>query len=151
MKKRDQFVFHTRLSPQEVTELLPDQVKAYTAAIDSEIRYCETSDGFAIGLGRVSHHAGYWYNATIDAIDGLTVISGKIEYDDPFGGKTPWYEWLGMILLISLFSIPIALCFIGVRLYRLIKRIPKDKTEAEKLVELMTRYMNCTLVEENDE
>lgn len=162
MKKPSSFVFNTSLSPQKLLSQLPEALREYNAVTDhpwSELRYEIPERGqnrFRIGIERAGHsNGGYWYCATMEETEAGCRITGNIvfnpdENDVSQGSEETLGDKIQAGLLCVLLLIPLILFYIGYGiylLYRRIRNLPKELTKEEKLVDFLTKHLDCQLTE----
>ena len=132
---------------------------AHTAAYSDGIFYYfddymvkRVNDEIHFGVARGGHSGGYWYIPTITERDGKTEFRGTIQYIGPGsesqGGIRKLIDWvelvLGMIVVL-----PIAALVLAYRFFDgLIRKLrgcpkPKEKTNEERLLDLMVNYFGC--------
>ena len=154
------FAFETSLSAKQLFDRLPEVLREYNA-IDpeslSDLRWeipCESKNRFRIGIERAGHsNGGYWYCATIEEAEHGSRITGNVvfnpdENDISQGPEETLWDKIQFVLLFVLLLIPIILFWIGFRIYRWIRHIPKELSKEELLVHFMTRYLSCRLTEQ---
>lgn len=154
------FAFETPLSAQELFERLPEALREYnTANYDpwTDLRHeipPGSKDRFRIGIERAGHSfGGYWYCATIEEIEQGSRITGNVvfnpdENDISQGPEETLWDKIQFVLLFVLLLIPIILLWIGFRIYKWIRHIPKELSKEELLVQFMTKYLSCHLTEQ---
>ena len=154
------FAFETSLSAKQLFDRLPEALREYNA-IDpeslSDLRWeipGESKNRFRIGIERAGHsNGGYWYCATIDETEHGSRITGNVvfnpdENDISQGPEETLWDKIQFVLLFVLLLIPIILLWIGFRIYKWIRHIPKELSKEELLVHFMTRYLSCRLTEQ---
>lgn len=110
-----------------------------------------TGDEIRFGVARGGHSGGYWFVPTItESGDGLE-LRGEIRYVGPEVNRGPVKKAIDRVgdFLLFLFVLPIVLV---VRVYVFLKwlvskicnrPVPKEKTNEERLFELMENYFDC--------
>lgn len=108
-------------------------------------------DEIHFGVARGGHSGGYWFVPTITELGDKTEFRGKIRYIGPDENQSSLkkiIEHIGNALMFILF-LPIILI---VRIYMLVEWLvrkickrpkPKEKSEEERLFELMENYFGC--------
>ena len=160
MKKPTYFAFETSLSAKQLLDRLPEALKEKNAdnysawdALRSEIPR-GSNNRFRIGVERAGHSlGGYWYCATIEDAEQGSRITGNIvfnpdENDISQGPEETLWDKVQFVLLFVLLLIPIILLWIGFRIYKWIRHIPKELSKEELLVHFMTKYLSCRLTEQ---
>ena len=111
--------------------------------IDDEIHF---------GIARGGHSGGYWFIPTITYLDDRIEFRGKIQYigakDKKRSAFKKMFDGIEEVLLF-VFLLPIVLIVRGYLLVEwLVRKIcnrpkPKEKTNKERLFDLMKNYFNC--------
>ena len=161
MKKPTYFAFETSLSARQLFDRLPEAIKEKNAnnysawdALRYEIPH-ESKNRFRIGIEWAGHsNGGYWYCATIDETETGSRITGNVvfnpdENDISQGPEETLWDKIQFVLLFVLLLIPIILLWIGFRIYKWIRHIPKELSKEELLVQFMTKYLYCRLTEQH--
>ena len=113
--------------------------------IDEEIRF---------GVARGGHSGGYWFVPTITDLGETMEFRGKIQYvgpDDNRGLFKKAIDGIGEFLLLILI-LPIVLVIRGYMFIEwLVRKIfnrpkPKEKTNEERLFDLMENYFGCVVI-----
>ena len=109
-------------------------------------------DEILFGVARGGHFGGYWFVPTITDLGNSIEFRGKIQYIGPNSNDGPIKKAIAKVdeFLLLVLLLPLALVF---WLYRfiewLIRKIcnrpkPKEKTNKERLFDLMVNYFGCT-------
>ena len=108
-------------------------------------------DEIHFGVARGGHSGGYWFIPTITDLGDRLEFRGKIRYIGPNHNSSTikkTIDGIGEFLLFVLL-LPI---FLVIKIYTLMERLvrkicnrpkPKEKTDEEKLYELMENYLGC--------
>lgn len=109
-------------------------------------------DEIHFGIARGGHSGGYWYIPTITSFDNRIEFRGSIRYIGPDGKKQSAFQKaidsMEEFLLLILF-LPIVIVIRGyIFLEWLVRKIlnrpkPKEKTNEERLFDLMENYFGC--------
>lgn len=130
----------------------------YTYSGDTYICFADyivklVGEDIHFGVARGGHSGGYWFVPTITDLGGRIEFRGIIRYIGPERkNKGRFKEVMKNIEVVLLFVLalpvllPICLYVFG---ERLVKRIinrpkPKEKTNEERLFELMEHYLGCS-------
>ena len=108
-------------------------------------------DEIHFGVARGGHSGGYWFVPTITESDDGLELRGEIRYVGPEVNRGPVKKAIDRVgdFLLFLFVLPIVLV---VRAYVFLKwlvrkisnrPVPKEKTNEERLFELMENYFSC--------
>lgn len=108
-------------------------------------------DEIHFGVARGGHSGGYWFVPTITESDDGLELRGEIRYVGPKVNRGPVKKAIDRVgdFLLFLFVLPIVLV---VRAYVFLKwlvrkisnrPVPKEKTNEERLFELMENYFSC--------
>ena len=110
------------------------------------------NDEIHFGVARGGHSGGYWYIPTITERDGKTEFRGTIQYIGPGsesqGGVWKLIDWFELVLRMVV-VLPIAALVLAYRFFDgLIRKLrgcpkPKEKTNEERLLDLMVNYFGC--------
>lgn len=103
------------------------------------------------GVARGSHSGGYWFVPTITDLGDRLEFRGKIRYVGPNENRGVFRKAIDRVgdFLLLIFILPIALV---VRIYMftewLVRKIsnrpkPKEKTNEERLFDLMENFLGC--------
>ncbi len=111
----------------------------------------ETS--FAIGVERLGHSSGRWYEATIEKNDDTYLIKGKLEVLPKIENKkSSLLENIKLVLFCVLFSPLFLIIGIGLLFSWIIKKIRKEPFatyDPEKRLDyFMINYLGCTKMDE---
>ena len=149
MSKTKSYEFTTDKTPQELFELLPARLTAYSREMSESFALRQTDDGFRLSMER-GGHTDYWYCAHVEQIDGVTHIRGEILHHP----KKAKQHKSTLVLKIIVYPILIALLAIPVLIIELIEKIlhhmqdlPTPLTQEQKLIQFMTERMGCELFE----
>jgi hypothetical protein len=160
VKKPTYFAFEASLSARQLFDRLPEALQEYNAATCNpwaDLRYeipKESHNRFRIGIERAGHSfGGYWYCATIEETEQGSRITGNVafnpdENDISQGPEETLWDKIQFVLLFVLLLIPLILLWIGFRIYKWIRHIPKELSKEELLVHFMTKYLSCRLTEQ---
>lgn len=108
-------------------------------------------DKIHFGVARGGHSGGYWYVPTITDLDNSIEFRGKIQYIGPNYNDGPIKKAIDNVEEFLCFILLLPIC-LGFWLYRfiewLIRKIcnrpkPKEKTNKERLLDLMENYFGC--------
>lgn len=140
MKKEIKYA--SEYTAEEFKKRLKEQAQKCEAVENRSILFESTELGFNLGLERMGHGGGCFYQASITPADGGIVISGRI---DSNAEKWHWYDYFAFALFWIAFSIPYLFFSIGNFLVSLFRRSPKKrKLKKEELLDLlMISYMGC--------
>lgn len=129
-----------------------------TAYSDETIYYFEdymvkqVDDEIHFGVARGGHSGGYWYIPAITEQDGKMEFRGTIQYIGPGsesqGGVRKLIDWielvLGMIVVVPIAALVLVYRFFDGLVRKLWGRPkPKEKTNEERLLDLMVNYFGC--------
>ena len=103
------------------------------------------------GIARGGHSGGYWFVPTITDFGDRLEFRGKIRYIGPNENRGFFRKAIDRVgdFLLLIFILPIVLVIRGYMLIEwLVRRIfnrpkPKEKTNEERLFDLMENYFGC--------
>ena len=108
-------------------------------------------DEIHFGVARGGHSGGYWFVPTITDLGSKIEFRGEIRYVGPNGNRGSFkkaIDGVGEFLLLILI-LPIVLVILGYMFIEwLVRKIfnrpkPKEKTNEERLFDLMENYFGC--------
>ena len=116
MKNRQTvFSFGCPYALQELKEKLPLVMQNYCRKTGTGVLLENAEDGFSLGLERMGHGGGYWYQAKVEERECGRVICGEIKYlpeeETPRKKKT-FLQKAGDIILKIMSVIPVAVVMI---------------------------------------
>jgi len=108
-------------------------------------------DEIHFGVARGGHSGGYWFVPAITYLDEKMEFRGEIRYIGPEDARSSFKKTIDSIsnFLLFLFILPILLIIWG---YMFIEKVsrkifkrpkPKEKTNEERLFDLMENYFGC--------
>ncbi|MBR0446660.1 MAG: hypothetical protein IIX23_05120 [Oscillospiraceae bacterium] len=108
-------------------------------------------DEIHFGVARGGHSGGYWFIPTITDLGDRLEFRGEIQYIGPNHNSSTFQKTIDGIgeFVLFVFLLPI---FLVIKIYTLMERLvrkicnrpkPKEKTNEEKLYELMENYLGC--------
>lgn len=116
-------------------------------------------DEIHFGVARGGHSGGYWFVPTITDLGDKLELRGKIQYIGPKDNRGAFrktIDGVGEFLLLILI-LPIVLVIRGYMFVEwLVRKIlnrpkPKEKSNEERLFDLMENYLGCAKRESRDE
>ena len=130
----------------------------HAAYSDETIYYFEDymvkriGDEIHFGVARGGHSGGYWYIPTITELDGKMEFRGTIQYIGPGserqGGVQKLIDGIELVLG-AIVVLPIAALVLAYRFFDgLIRKLwgrpkPKEKSNEERLFDLMVKHFGC--------
>lgn len=108
-------------------------------------------DEIHFGVARGGHSGGYWFIPTITDLGDRLEFRGEIRYIGPNHDSSAFKKTIDGIGEVVLFVLLLPI-FLAIKIYTLMERLvrkicnrpkPKEKTNEEKLYELMENYLGC--------